>query len=87
MLKLAEKLNKSRRLNALINYLSVRLAGYRGIPVLFGVVLTVISLVVHLIAAATNHFDSFYVAGTILLHIAVFVGLLGVLLAEPLGKG
>jgi hypothetical protein len=87
MFRIAEKLNKSKRLNGLINYASVRLAGHRGAPIIVGLVLILVSLVFNLIAAVSNDLDGFFVLGALLFHSAVFIGLLGALLAEPLGRG
>lgn len=86
MQRLANRLNRSRRLGRLITGLSVRLADYRGVPILLGVILTVISLIIHLVAAVTN-ISVIALLGTIVLHLAIFSGLIGILLAEPLGKG
>lgn len=81
-----ERLNRSSLLGQLINFFSRRLAHYRGAPLLFGVILTLVSLVVNLIAIGTG--SAFWQAlGSITLHLALFSGLLGVLLAEPLGRG
>lgn len=86
MQKLLDMLNRSTALNNLINFFSTRLAHYRGVPILVGVVLIVVSIIVHLIAALTNSTGWYIVAFTVL-HAAIFIGLVGVLLAEPLGKG
>jgi len=83
---LVDRLNKSRAFGSLINFLSTRLAHYRGVPILLGVIFTVVSFVIHIIAAVTGSTGWYIVAFTVL-HAAIFLGLLGVLLAEPLGKG
>ncbi len=81
-----ERLNRSSVLSNLINFFSRRLAHYRGAPLVFGVALTVVSLIVNLIAIATGS-ALWQAAGSVALHVALFSGLLGVLLAEPLGRG
>ena len=86
MQRLLDALNRSTTLGSLIGFFSTRLAHYRGVPILLGVVLIVVSFFVHLIAALTNSTGWYIVAFTVL-HAALFIGLLGVLLAEPLGRG
>ncbi len=86
MRPLADKLNTSRAFNRLLSFFSSGLARYRGVPILAGVILVVISFVVHLIAAATRDVGWQVLAFSIL-HLAIFLGLLGVLLAEPVGRG
>lgn len=86
MQRLINRLNRSQALGRLINFFSTRLAHYRGVPILVGLILTVISFITHLIAAMTGS-TAWQVVASTLLHAAIFVGLLGILLAEPLGKG
>ncbi len=86
MNRLLDKLNRSRTLARVITFFSTRLAHYRGVPILAGVILTVVSFFLHLVAAATGGTVWSIMAFTAL-HLAIFSGLLGVLLAEPLGKG
>lgn len=80
------QLDRSERVKSLIKWLSTSLASRRGLPVLGAIFLTVISLIVHLIAAISGS-TLIAICGFSLLHIAVFAGLLGTLLAEPLGRG
>jgi hypothetical protein len=86
MHKIADRLNRSRVLGRLIAFVSVRLAQHRGVPILLGIILVVLSWLLHIIAALTSSATWQFIAFTTL-HLAIFVGLLGVLLAEPLGKG
>jgi len=81
-----DRLNRSRILGSLIEFFATRLARYRGIPILLGVVLTVVSFIIHIIAVLTGY-TGWYVAAFTVLHLAIFSGLLGILLAEPLGRG
>lgn len=85
MQKIVDRLNRSRALGNLISFASTRLAHYRGAPILAGVVLSLVSFVVHLVAAITQDVGWSIVAFTVL-HIGIFVGFLGILLAEPLGR-
>lgn len=86
MQKLANRLNSSRSFGHLLSFFSTRLAHYRGVPILIGVILTVISLFVHIIAAATGD-PGWQFAASLVLHAALLFGLAGILLAEPLGRG
>ncbi len=86
MQRLINGLNRSRALGRVINFFSTRLAHYRGVPLVIGLLLIVISFVTHLIATITGS-TAWQVVAFTLLHAAIFVGLLGILLAEPLGKG
>jgi hypothetical protein len=86
MQSIYNKLNRSERLSRLIAWLSATLAAQRGLPVILAIVLTVLSLIVHIAWIATG--STFVgICGFGLLHLAILVGFLGVLLAEPLGRG
>ena len=80
------QLDRSERIKSFIKWLSVSLASRRGLPVLVAILLTVISLIVHLVAAFSGNIYV-TVCGFVVLHLAVFIGLLGTLLADPLGRG
>ena len=86
MQKIAEKINRSPRLEKLLSFVSGSLANYRGVPVILGVALIVVSLVIHIIAI-TADIKGLLVLGTIILHSALLLALIGILLAEPLGRG
>ena len=79
-------LDRSPRIKSLIKWLSSSLAAQRGLPVMGALFLTVFSLVVHLAWVATGN-AIVGVCGFLLLHVAILIGFLGVLLAEPLGRG
>lgn len=78
--------DRSLAIKNLIKWLSTSLASRRGLPVLAAIVLTVISLIVHVIALTSGNVIV-SLCGFSLLHIAILIGFLGVLLAEPLGRG
>jgi hypothetical protein len=78
--------DRSTGIKNLIKWLSTSLATRRGLPVLVAIVLTVVSLIVHLIAAVSGNL-LVTICGFTLLHVAILIGFLGVLLAEPLGRG
>jgi len=86
MQRLAERLNRSQRLGRLISFFSGRLANYRGAPIMLGILLVLVSLGVQIVAVLTG-LKGLLVAGIIILHVAIIAALLGVLLAEPLGRG
>ena len=86
MRRLAERLNRSKLLSRLIAFFSTSLARYRGVPLLLAVFLIVISFFVHIIAAISGS-AGWYVLAFTILHLAIFLGFLGILLAEPLGRG
>ena len=86
MQRLTEQFDRSRRFGKILTFISERLSHYRGVPILIGVVLVPISLVVHIVAQVTGA-GGWEIAGDVVLHVAIFIALLGVLLAEPLGKG
>lgn len=78
--------DRSLAIKNLIKWLSTTLASRRGLPVLAAIVLTIISFIVHLIAAISGNLIV-GICGFSLLHLAILIGFLGVLLAEPLGRG
>ena len=86
MQRLADRLNRSKTLGRMISFLSVRLAHYRGLPILLGVIFAILSWLVHLIAYMTGS-GAWQVIAFTLLHLALISGFLGILMAEPLGKG
>jgi hypothetical protein len=79
-------LDRSPRLSSLIKWLSTTLAAQRGLPVMGALLLTVISLIVHVVWLSTGNM-LVGLCGFAVLHIAILIGFLGVLLAEPLGRG
>jgi hypothetical protein len=79
-------LDRSPRIKSLIKWLSSSLAAKRGLPVMGALFLTVISLIVNVAWVASGN-AVVGVCGFLVLHMAILIGLLGVLLAEPLGRG
>ena len=86
MRQLINFFDRSLAIKNLIKWLSTSLASRRGLPLLGAILLTVVSLIVHVIAAASGNLIV-SICGFTLLHIAILMGFLGVLLAEPLGRG
>ncbi len=81
------KIDRSPRLANYLQALSGNLSRRRGLPILIAIGLTVLSLLVHLLAALVPTSTFLAVVAFILLHAAILVGLVGMLLAEPVGRG
>jgi hypothetical protein len=79
-------LDRSPRLKDLIKWLSTTLAAKRGLPLIGAIAFTIISLVVHIVAALSGSVF-LGICGMTILHLGIIIGFLGVLLAEPLGRG
>ena len=79
-------LDRSEPIKDLIKWSSTSLASQRGLPLISAIGLTIVSFIVHIVAALSNNVIV-SICGFGLLHIAILVGFLGVLLAEPLGRG
>jgi hypothetical protein len=86
MQKLAEKLNRSQRLGRGLSLLSGYLANFRGVPVLIGIVLTLVSLLLQILSYTLSS-SGLSIIANVSLHVGIIVALIGILLAEPLGKG
>ena len=78
--------DRSPRIKDLIKWLSTTLAAKRGLPLMGAILFTVISLFVHIFAALTGSV-LLSICGFTVLHIAILMGFIGILLAEPLGRG
>lgn len=79
------KIDESRFLIRLTQKLSTFLAANRGIPILVGIVLIAIGFVLTLMnhASPASNLD---LLSTIFHHAGLLIALVGILLAEPLGK-
>lgn len=86
MKRLRNRVDRSENISRLITTFSHGLASRRGLPVLLAIILTVIALVINLVWVISEN-KLLGICGLSILHIAVFIGFLGVLLAEPLGRG
>ena len=80
-----KRIDRSPRLAKLIEYMSTFLAKQRGLPVVIGIVLVVVSLFVQSINVYA-HSQLLGLVGVIAQHIGILAALIGLLLAEPLGK-
>jgi hypothetical protein len=78
-------LDRSPRINRLINFLSNSLAKQQGLVPLVGIALATLGLVLLLInVMATSRILEF--AGLFLQGVGILLSLIGLLLSEPLGK-
>jgi len=92
--RLIERFYSSSYFSQFINRISSSMATQRGLLLMVGTVLLVISLVVHAIViigiVSTERYDrSLYwlCLPTTLLHLGVLIGFTGAMIATPLGQG
>lgn len=88
------RVDASPRLGHVITALSSSIAPQRGVPLLVGAVLVVLSLLVSglvtVLLVEAGRFDAglyWLCIPAVLLHLGVLVGFIGVMLAAPLGQG
>lgn len=91
---LLKRIDRSRRLSHLIDAISSSMATQRGLPILIGISLLVLSWIGHgIVLAALVASDSFesnlywLCIPLSLFHVGVLFGFVGVLIAIPLGQG
>ena len=84
---LYRQIDQSKRLADILQNLSSGLAQRRGLPLIVAISLVILSLVVHLILAFDPSSVILSIVAFVLLHLAILVGLIGVLFAEPVGRG
>jgi hypothetical protein len=78
-------LDQSPHLSKLISRISTLLAKQRGLPVVIGIVVIVVGFGFQLIAAYTGS-RLLDILGLIAHNLGVLIALIGLLLADPLGK-
>lgn len=90
----ARVIDSSDRLSRVINSLSSSMATQRGLLLMIGIGIVLISLLVHgitiMLLAGTDQFDSglyWLCVPATLLHVGILAGFVGILLAVPLGQG
>jgi len=84
---LIDRIDHSPRLAAYLKNVSSGLSTQRGLPTLIAIGLVALSLLVHIVLAFTPTNALVAIIAYVLLHAAILIGLLGVLLAEPIGRG
>lgn len=77
--------DRSRTLSRLLERVSNALAKRRGLPVVFGILLVVVSFGVQLVEVEVGG-KLLHVLGVTCQHMGVLIALIGLLLANPLGK-
>ena len=82
-----KQIDQSKRLAAALKNVSSGLAQRRGLPLIVAIGLTILSLGVHLLMAFVPDSALLSVLASVLLHSAILIGLIGVLFAEPVGRG
>ena len=94
MQPLVVRVDSSGGLSWLIDAISSSMATQRGLPMLVGVAILIVSWIAHgvvlVILVASNRFDSYLYllcAPFSLLHVGVLAGFIGTLIAIPLGQG
>jgi uncharacterized membrane protein len=84
---LYKQIDHSKWLADALQNLSSGLAQRRGLPLLIAIGLAILSLIVHLVLAFVPNSVILSILAFVLLHAAILVGLIGVLLSEPVGRG
>lgn len=84
---LYRQIDRSPRLSVWLQEVSNNLSRRRGLPTLVAIGLVIVSLILHLIIDFVPASPFIRLLADLFLHIGILVGLLGVLLAEPLGRG
>ena len=79
------KLDKSPFLLRLLQQFSTALARQRGLPVIIGIAIFVVSIPVQIIALVIDS-QALQIIGIIVNGIGVLIALIGILLAEPWGR-
>lgn len=79
------RIDRSQSLARLIERLSAAMARQRGLPVVVGVLLVVVSFIISLINLAA-HSPALDLLWTITHHGGIILALVGYLLVEPLGR-
>lgn len=80
-----KRIDESTFLSKLIENLSGVLARQRGLPIVIGIVLIIVAFIAQIIEVYVPS-QTLEVIGVILHHVGLLTALIGLLLAEPLGK-
>lgn len=78
-------IDRSSSLARLLVWFSEFMAKRRGLPVVIGIGLVIISLVIQAISVNSDS-KGLQLAGIIIQHVGILAALIGLLLAEPLGR-
>jgi hypothetical protein len=77
--------DRSSRLAKMIAGLSEFMAKRRGLPVVMGIALVIISLVIQIFDVYSGS-PTLHLIGVIVQNVGILIALIGLLLSEPLGK-
>ena len=80
-----KRIDESKLLSKFLAYISSLLAKRRGLPIVVGIVLVVVSFVLQVINVSAKS-DFVELVGVIVHNAGVLIALLGLTLAIPLGK-
>ncbi|MBC7814700.1 MAG: hypothetical protein H7175_26320 [Burkholderiales bacterium] len=80
-----KRIDQSPTLARLIERLSALLAKQRGLPVVIGILLVIVSFIIQLVEVYTES-RLLELIGIITLNVGLLTALIGLLMAEPLGK-
>ncbi len=78
------RIDGSQRISSLIERLSAWLARRRGLPIVLGILLVIISFILQLINGASPS-PGIDTAATLTLYLGLLLALIGIALVEPLG--
>ena len=84
---LYKQIDQSTRLADALKNLSSGLAQRRGLPLIVAIGLTILSLITHILLAFSPDSVVLSILASVSLHAAILIALIGVLLAEPVGRG
>lgn len=80
-----KRIDESKLLSKFLAYISNLLAKRRGLPIVIGIVLVIVSFVLQVINVSIKS-DLMELVGVIIHNAGVLIALLGLALAIPLGK-
>ena len=80
-----KRLDRSPAIARLLERLSATLARQRGLPVVIGVLLVIVSFIVRLVGVYVDS-QALELIWVITHHLGIIIALIGLLLVEPLGR-
>jgi hypothetical protein len=80
-----KSLDRNERLLGLVKWLSTSLARNRGLPVVVGIGLVIVAFILQTINVYADS-QLLELLGVIVQHVGILTALIGLVMAEPLGK-
>lgn len=77
--------DRSRLLSGILDWFSNLLAKQRGLPIVIGIILVLISFVLQSVNVFADS-NILHLIGLFVHHVGVLIALIGILLATPLGR-